>query len=91
MDIFLKILPYIISIGGILIVIGLYRGKLEDVVEKCKDLPQWRSNVDVRLTLCEENDKNQSEILAKINENLIKISTTVNLLVDDRIKKNGDK
>lgn len=91
MEIFLKILPYIISIGGILIVIGLYRGKLEDVVEKCKDLPQWRSNVDVRLTLCEENDKNQSEILAKINENLIKISTTVNLLVDDRIKKNGDK
>jgi hypothetical protein len=91
MDIFLKILPYIISISGILIVIGLYRGKLEDVVEKCKDLPQWRSNVDVRLTLCEENDKNQSEILAKINENLIKISTTVNLLVDDRIKKNGDK
>ena len=91
MDIFLKILPYIISISGILIVIGLYRGKLEDVVEKCKDLPQWRSNVDVRLTLCEENDKNQSEILAKINENLIKISTTVNLLVDDKIKKNGDK
>ena len=91
MEIFLKILPYIIIIGGILIVIGLYRGKLEDVVEKCKDLPQWRSNVDVRLTLCEENDKNQSEILAKINENLIKISTTVNLLVDDRIKKNGDK
>lgn len=91
MEIFLKILPYIISIGGILIVIGLYKGKVEDVVEKCKDLPEWRSKIDVRIALCEENDKNQSEILAKINENLIKISTTVNLLVDDRIKKNGDK
>ena len=91
MEIFLKILPYIISVGSILIVIGLYKGKVEDVVEKCKDLPEWRGKMDVRIALCEENDKNQSEILAKINENLIKISTTVNLLVDDRIKKQGDK
>lgn len=85
------ILPYIFSVCGILVTIGLYKAKVEDVVEKCKDLPEWRSRTDVRLTLAEENDKNQSEILAKINENLIKISTTVNLLVDDRIKKAGDK
>jgi len=91
MDIFLKILPYIISVGGILVTIGLYKAKVEDVVQKCKDLPEWRGKIDVRVALCEENDKNQSEILAKINENLIKISTTVNLLVDDRIKKAGDK
>lgn len=91
MEIFLKVLPSIISIGGLLIVIGLYKAKVEDVVEKCKDLPEWRSKTEVRLTLAEENDKNQSEILGRINENLIKISTTVNLLVDDRIKKAGDK
>ena len=91
MDTLLKILPYIFSVGGILVTIGLYKARVEDVVEKCKDLPEWRSKTDVRLTLAEENDKNQSEILARINENLIKISTTVNLLVDDRIKKAGEK
>lgn len=87
MGILLNILPYIFSIGGILIAIGLYKAKVEDVVEKCKDLPEWRSRTDVRLTLAEENDKNQSQILAEINNNLIKIGAVVDLLVDDRIKK----
>lgn len=91
MEILLKILPYIFSVGGILIVIGLYKARVEDVVEKCKDLPEWRSKTDVRLTLCEDNDKNQSQILAEINNNLIKIGAVVDLLVDDRIKKNGEK
>lgn len=86
MEIFLKILPYIISISGVLITIGLLKGKLEDVVMKCKDLPEWRGKVDVRLTLAEENDKNQARILSSINENLIKISTTVDLLVEDKLK-----
>ncbi len=91
MEIFLKILPYIFSVGGILVVIGLYKAKVEDVVDKCKDLPEWRSKIDVRVSLCEDNDKNQSQILAEINNNLIKIGAVVDLLVDDRIKKNGDK
>lgn len=91
MDTLLKILPYIFSVGGILILIGLYKGRVEDVVLKCKDLPEWKSRIDVRLTLCEENDKNQSEILTEINNNLIKISAVVDLLVDDRIKKTGEK
>lgn len=91
MEIFLKILPYIFSVGGILVVIGLYKAKVEDVVDKCKDLPEWRSKIDVRVSLCEDNDKNQSQILAEINNNLIKISAVVDLLVDDRIKKNGDR
>lgn len=91
MDLFIKVLPIVISISGIFIIIGLYKGKLEDVVQKTKDLPEWRSKTDVRLQLAEENDANQSEILARINENLIKISTTVTLLVDDRIKKTGEK
>lgn len=91
MEIFLKILPYIFSVGGILVVIGLYKAKVEDVVDKCKDLPEWRSKIDVRVSLCEDNDKNQSQILAEINNNLIKIGAVVDLLVDDRIKKNGEK
>lgn len=91
MELLLKILPYIFTVGGILMVIGLYKGKVEDVVEKCKDLPEWRSRTDVRLTLCEDNDKNQSQLLAEINKNLIKIGAVVDLLVDNRIKENEDK
>lgn len=91
MELLLKILPYIFTVGGILMVIGLYKGKVEDVVEKCKDLPEWRSRTDVRLTLCEDNDKNQSQLLAEINKNLIKIGAVVDLLVDNRIKESEDK
>lgn len=91
MELLLKILPYIFTVGGILIVVGLYKGKVEDVVEKCKDLPEWRSRTDVRLTLCEDNDKNQSQLLAEINKNLIKIGAVVDLLVDNRIKESEDK
>ncbi len=91
MELLLKILPYMFTVGGILIVVGLYKGKVEDVVEKCKDLPEWRSRTDVRLTLCEDNDKNQSQLLAEINKNLIKIGAVVDLLVDNRIKESEDK
>ena len=91
MELLLKILPYIFTVSGILIVVGLYKGKVEDVVEKCKDLPEWRSRTDVRMTLCEDNDKNQSQLLAEINKNLIKIGAVVDLLVDNRIKENEDK
>ena len=86
MEIFLKILPYIISIGGILIVIGVYKAKIGGLTDMCKDLPDWRSNMDVRVSLLDKNDENQSEILSRINDNLIKISTTVNLLIEDKLK-----
>ena len=86
MELLLSILPYIISIGSIMITIGVYKAKIGGLTDMCKDLPEWRSKIDEKVARCEENDKNQSEILAKINENLIKISTTVNLLVDDRLK-----
>lgn len=88
MNVFLKILPYIISIGGILITIGVYKAKIGGLTDMCKDLPDWRSNIDVRVSILEKNDENQAEILSRINENLIKISTTVSLLIEDKLKIN---
>lgn len=77
---------FLIPIITLFIKVGGYKQTLE----KIEEFPEWKTQAEVRLKRCEDNDKSQSEILSDINKNLIIIQTQVNLLLEDRIKKGGD-
>lgn len=78
---------FLIPIITLFIKVGGYKQTLE----KMKEFPEWKTQAEVRIKLCEDNDKNQSEILSDINKNLIIIQTQVKLLLEDRIKKGDNR
>ena len=77
---------FLIPIAALFIKIGGYKKSLEDVVEKSKGLPEWKATMNEKVASLELNDIEQGKTLTSINENLIKISTQVQLLLDNKIK-----
>ena len=77
---------FLIPVAGLFIKVGQYKKGLEDVMDKTKDLPQWKATVDTKVTQLELQTIAQQNTLESINKSIIAISTKMDLLLDDRIK-----
>ena len=77
---------FLIPIATLFIKLGRLIERTEKMEEKVKDLPQWRATVNEKVAALESNDIQQNNTLQSINDNLVKISTQVQLLLDNRIK-----
>ena len=51
-----------------------------------ENLPSWKATMNEKVATLELNDIAQNKTLNSINDNLIKISTQVQLLLDNKIK-----
>jgi len=86
----IEAIVFLIPVATLFIKIGGYKKTVEDVVEKTKGLPEWKAKFDTKVTQLELNDIEQNKTLVSINDNLIKISTQVQLLLDNKIKMKGE-
>lgn len=82
----IEAIVFLIPVATLFIKIGGYKKTVEDVVDKTKGLPEWKARIDTKVTQLELNDIEQNKTLVSINDNLIKISTQVQLLLDNKIK-----
>ena len=76
----------LIPIAALFIKLGRSQKMLEDVDERTKSYPEWKAASNEKLATLELNDITQNKTLMSINDNLIKISTQVQLLLDNKIK-----
>ena len=79
---------FLIPLASLFIKVGHYKKELEEVVEKTKDLPQWKAVVDSKVTQLELQTIEQQHTLESINNSIITISTKMDLLLDSKIKIN---
>ena len=82
----IEAIVFLIPIATLFIKLGRLIERTEKMEEKVKDLPQWRATVNEKVAALELNDIQQNNTLQSINDNLVKISTQVQLLLDNRIK-----
>lgn len=76
----------LIPIITLIIKFGKLMGRIENMEEKMKDLPEWKVKTDEKVTRLEVESTTMSTNLQNINNTLIKISTQVGLLLENRIK-----
>ena len=81
---------FLSAFAVIFIKLGGAKKVIEEVDERTKGYPEWKAATDAKVTQLELNDIQQNKTLNSINDNLIKISTQVQLLLDNRIKM-GDE
>lgn len=77
---------FLIPVATLFVKLGRLIERVEKMEEKTKDLPQWKATVNEKVSTLELNDIQQNNTLQSINDNLVKISTQVQLLLDNRIK-----
>lgn len=77
---------FIIPIATLFIKLGRSQKVLEDVDERTKNYPEWKATINEKVASLELNDIRQNKTLVSINDNLVKISTQVQLLLDNKIK-----
>ena len=82
----IEAIVFLIPIATLFIKLGRLIERTEKMEEKVKDLPQWRATMNEKVAALELNDILQNNTLQSINDNLVKISTQVQLLLDNRIK-----
>ena len=82
----IEAIVFLIPIATLFIKLGRLIERTEKMEEKVKDLPQWRATMNEKVAMLELNDIQQNNTLQSINDNLVKISTQVQLLLDNRIK-----
>lgn len=80
---------FCIPLVTLFIKVGGYKKMVEDMAEKTKDLPAWKSATDVKLTQLELQTIAQQHVLDEINKNIVAIATKMDLLLDSKIKING--
>ena len=76
----------LIPIITLILKFGKLMGRIENMEEKMKDLPEWKVKTDEKVTRLEVESTTMSTNLQNINNTLIKISTQVGLLLENRIK-----
>lgn len=76
----------LIPIITLIVKFGKLMGRIENMEEKMKDLPEWKVKTDEKVTRLEVESTTMSTNLQNINNTLIKISTQVGLLLENRIK-----
>ena len=86
MYLLIEAIVFLIPIATLFIKLGRLIERTEKMEEKVKDLPQWRATMNEKVAALELNDIQQNNTLQSINDNLVKISTQVQLLLDNRIK-----
>lgn len=59
---------------------------LEDIDERTRSYSEWKATMNEKVSTLELNDIQQNKTLTSINDNLVKISTQVQLLLDNKIK-----
>lgn len=77
---------FMIPLITLFIKLGGYKKMVEDVNDRTKGLPEWKATVNEKVATLELNDIQQNKTLTSINDNLVKISTQVQLLLDNKIK-----
>lgn len=59
---------------------------LEDIDDRTRSYSEWKATINEKVATLELNDIQQNKTLTSINDNLVKISTQVQLLLDNKIK-----
>jgi hypothetical protein len=77
---------FLIPICALFIKLGEKSKVIDNLEERTKGYPEWKAGIDVKVTQLELNDIEQNKTLVSINDNLVKISTQVQLLLDNKIK-----
>lgn len=77
---------FIIPIATLFIKLGRSQKVLEDVDERTKNYMEWKATINEKVASLELNDIQQNKTLVSINDNLVRISTQVQLLLDNKIK-----
>lgn len=77
---------FLIPLATLFIKVGRLMGRIEDMEKSTENLPSWKATMNEKVATLELNDIAQNKTLNSINDNLIKISTQVQLLLDNKIK-----
>ena len=81
---------FLIPVATLFIKLGGYKKMLEDIDERTRSYSEWKATINEKVATLELNDIQQNKTLTSINDNLVKISTQVQLLLDNKIKMEKD-
>lgn len=82
----LEAIIFLIPVATLFIKLGGYKKMLEDIDERTRSYSEWKATMNEKVATLELNDIQQNKTLTSINDNLVKISTQVQLLLDNKIK-----
>jgi uncharacterized ion transporter superfamily protein YfcC len=77
---------FLVPVATLFIKLGSYKKLVEDIDDKTKNYSEWKATINEKVATLELNDIQQNKTLTSINDNLVKISTQVQLLLDNKIK-----
>lgn len=77
---------FLIPVATLFIKLGSYKKLVEDIDDRTKNYSEWKATMNEKVATLELNDIQQNKTLTSINDNLVKISTQVQLLLDNKIK-----
>lgn len=77
---------FLIPVATLFIKLGGYKKMLEDIDDRTRSYSEWKATINEKVATLELNDIQQNKTLTSINDNLVKISTQVQLLLDNKIK-----
>ena len=86
----IEAIVFLVPLAVLFIKVGGYKKMVEDMAKKTENLPEWKATINEKVATLELNDIEQNKTLVSINDNLIKISTQVQLLLDNKIKMKGE-
>jgi hypothetical protein len=81
---------FLIPVATLFIKLGGYKKMLEDIDDRTRSYSEWKATINEKVATLELNDIQQNKTLTSINDNLVKISTQVQLLLDNKIKMEKD-
>ena len=77
---------FMIPVATLFIKVGGYKKLVEDIDDRTRNYSEWKATINEKVATLELNDIQQNKTLTSINDNLVKISTQVQLLLDNKIK-----
>jgi uncharacterized ion transporter superfamily protein YfcC len=77
---------FLVPVATLFIKVGSYKKLVEDIDDRTKNYSEWKATMNEKVATLELNDIQQNKTLTSINDNLVKISTQVQLLLDNKIK-----
>ena len=86
----IEAIVFLIPIATLFIRLGGYKKMLEDIDDRTRSYSEWKATINEKVATLELNDIQQNKTLTSINDNLVKISTQVQLLLDNKIKMEND-
>lgn len=86
----IEAIVFLIPVATLFIRLGGYKKMLEDIDDRTRSYSEWKATINEKVATLELNDIQQNKTLTSINDNLVKISTQVQLLLDNKIKMEND-